>query len=268
VIVEIASLRDEGAQLAALVAGLQEPDWHRPTPFKSWTPWDVIAHLHLSDLWARASLRSADDFRAEARALFAAVKARVSLREFTRQRFEGMDGPALASAWQHTLHALCDALAAADPSTRLTWFGPDMSLRSFATARYMETWAHAQDLYDLLGRARVYTDAIQAIATLGVKTYGFCFRNRGQTPPEPAPYLRLIAPSGAVWTWNEPSEMDRIEGRAQDFCHVVTQNRNVADTALSVRGAPATAWMAIAQCFAGPPEDPPAPGHRKGFEAA
>ncbi len=48
----------------------------------------------------------------------------------------------------------------------------------------------------------------------------------------------------------------------------MTQNRNVADTALVVVGEPAKQWMAIAQCFAGNPENPPAPGVRTGWRAA
>jgi len=43
----------------------------------------------------------------------------------------------------------------------------------------------------------------------------------------------------------------------------VTQVRSVADTRLAVRGAAAVGWMATAQCFAGPPEAPPAPGTRR-----
>jgi len=43
---------------------------------------------------------------------------------------------------------------------------------------------------------------------------------------------------------------------------VVTQGRNVADTALAVVGTTAERWMAVAQCFAGGPEEPPAPGQR------
>jgi len=54
----------------------------------------------------------------------------------------------------------------------------------------------------------------------------------------------------------------RVEGRAVEFGQVVTQTRNVADTNLRVVGEPARRWMAIAQCFAGPPEDPPTPGAR------
>lgn len=259
---EAQDLREEGASLAALLRGLSPEDWHQPTPFKSWTPWDVVAHLHLSDEWAAASLRSRDDFRREIAPLLAALAGRSSLRAYTRERYAALDGAELLQRWSTCLGSLCDALAFADPKGRLAWFGPDMGVRMFATARYMETWAHAQDVYDLLRRERVYTDSIRAIVTLGVRTYGFCFANRRLKPPAPEPYLRLVAPSGVIWEWNEPSEEHRIEGLAAEFCHVVTQNRNVADTALRVVGDSAQRWMAIAQCFAGPPEDPPAPGTR------
>lgn len=47
-----------------------------------------------------------------------------------------------------------------------------------------------------------------------------------------------------------------------EFCQVVTQVRNIADTRLSVTGDIAQRWMAIAQCFAGPPENPPEAGTR------
>ena len=71
-----------------------------------------------------------------------------------------------------------------------------------------------------------------------------------------------MAPSGATWEWNEPGETECIRGDAVDFCYVVTQGRNIADTALEVTGPIATQWMAIAQCFAGGPADPPKPGTR------
>jgi uncharacterized protein (TIGR03084 family) len=80
--------------------------------------------------------------------------------------------------------------------------------------------------------------------------------------PKSKPYVRLVAPSGAIWEWNEPSESESIRGDAVDFCHVVTQGRNIADTALEVVGETATRWMSIAQCFAGGPADPPKPGER------
>jgi uncharacterized protein (TIGR03084 family) len=76
------------------------------------------------------------------------------------------------------------------------------------------------------------------------------------------PNLVLTAPSGEIWTHGEPSQTERIEGLAEEFCQVVTQTRNIADTNLNVTGPVATDWMSKAQCFAGAPNPPPAPGTR------
>ena len=93
---------------------------------------------------------------------------------------------------------------------------------------------------------------------------GIIFRafNRKLEVPNPIPYVRLESPSGLIWEWNEPSEHDYIQGAAVEFAHVVTQGRNIAEADLEVHGPSATAWMDIAQCFAGPPETPPATGLR------
>ena len=80
--------------------------------------------------------------------------------------------------------------------------------------------------------------------------------------PGPAPHVQLISPSGAVWQWNDHTPDNAVEGDALSFCQVVTQTRNISDTALKVTGEPARVSMSLAQCFAGPPEDPPAPGAR------
>ena len=65
-----------------------------------------------------------------------------------------------------------------------------------------------------------------------------------------------------MWTWNGDEESNRISGSAVEFAQVVTQVRNIADTSLAVTGPVATEWMGMAQCFAGGPETPPAPGTR------
>ena len=132
----------------------------------------------------------------------------------------------------------------------------------FASARQMETWAHGQDIYDLKRAPRTNTARIRNIAQIGVRTYGWTFVNRGERVPEPAPYVCLTSPSGDTWEWNEPSETNCVKGDAVQFCHVVTQGRNIADVDLEVVGENASTWMAVAQCFAGGPNDPPAPGVR------
>lgn len=259
---DIDALATEGRHLQGLVGGMSGADWDQPTPFKQWTVWDVIAHLHLSDQWALASMEGRAAFSKAAVPLFDAMKRRLSLREYTREHFSALPQQAILESWRDCFSLLIEKARLLDSDARLAWFGPDMGARMFVTARYMETWAHGQDIHDLLGQARVYRDDIRSIATLGIKTFRFTFKNRGLPVPAVEPYVRLTAPSGAVWEWNEPSSTERIEGLASEFCHVVTQGRNIADTALAVTGTVATQWMAIAQCFAGPPEQPPAPGER------
>ena len=254
--------RDEVDDFHALLKTLKAEDWERETAFMDWTPWDVVAHLHYYDVVSRASLAGEEAFAPERRAVLEAIVAGRSNRELARERFAGLDAAGLLAEWRSSAHALAETLGASDPKRRLPWFGPDMGVAMFTTARLMETWAHAQEVYDLVGATRVFTDRLQHVATIGVKTFGWTFANRGLEIPDPPPYVRLAAPSGAIWEWNEPSETGCVRGDAVDFCHVVTQGRNVADTALDVRGAVAIRWMAIAQCFAGGPVDPPAPGTR------
>ena len=126
----------------------------------------------------------------------------------------------------------------------------------------METWAHGQEVFDHLGVRRIDTDRIRNIAQLGVNTFGWTFGNRGMKAPGAAPRVTLLAPSGATWEWNGDNTADHVQGSATEFCQVVTQTRNIGDTGLRVSGAVAEQWMAIAQCFAGPPEQPPATGTR------
>jgi uncharacterized protein (TIGR03084 family) len=261
---EVEDLREEGEELSTLLNSLAEADWVRPTPFKQWTVFDVVGHLHYSDRCAVAALKGRDAFQRETAAMRSVIERGGSLRDFTRGELGPVDARRMLQLWRDTFRDMCDRFAALDPKARLPWFGPDMGLRMFTTARQMETWAHGQDVYDLLGKPRQYADRLRNIAHIGVSTFGWTFANRRLPLPGPAPYVRLTAPSGAIWEWNDREEGNRVEGSAAEFCHVVTQNRNVADTALVVVGDPAKQWMAIAQCFAGNPENPPPPGIRTG----
>lgn len=257
--VQIDALREEAAQLYALLCAVPEERWHQPTTFKAWTPWDVVAHLHMGDHQGLTTLRDPEQFLAFRTQLTA---TRLSRRDYTREWIGPLDGAALRERWYATLQTLCETFMNADPQVKLTWSGPGMKPRMFVTARQMETWAHGFEISDLLKHPRTHGDRLHGIATLGVRTYGWTFSNRDMALPGEAPYVCLSAPSGALWEWNQPQPDNYVKGHAVDFCQVVTQVRNIADVSLDVQGPAATAWMAIAQCFAGPPEDPPAPGSR------
>jgi uncharacterized protein (TIGR03084 family) len=256
---EAADLRAEGDELHAFLRTLDEATWSRPTPFKGWTPFDVIVHLHFADRLAHLAVSDPDEFQ---RQLLARDGGGPPPPAQQRELLGTRDPKMLLDRWRDCLHQLCDLLAPIDPDTRIGWVGPPMGARTFASARLMEVWAHGQDIYDLLRRPRVHHDRIRAIAELGVRTFSFTFTNRGLKPPGSKPHVRLVAPSGSTWEWNPPDDANHIAGSAIEFCHVVTQGRNILDTRLDVVGEAASQWMSIAQCFAGRPSDPPAPGER------
>lgn len=257
--------RQESNALAEILESLDEVDLQQVTQFKSWTIEDVLGHLHLFNVAAETSLRGEAAFAGFIAPVLQDMKAGKTILEcqFPWLRAQGnLSGRALFEAWRAGAQSCADAFAAADPKARVKWVGPDMSALSSLTARQMETWAHGQEVFDLLGVQRVETDRIRNIAHLGVSTFGWTFRNRQEPVPDPAPFVELTGPSGAVWRWNTPQEDNSVRGSAVEFARVVTQVRSVEDTALTCTGSAARRWMQIAQCFAGPPETPPAQGQR------
>lgn len=253
-------LLEEGDELNDMLIQLKPSDWQRKTPFKGWSVNDVITHLHASDRVAVIALSDPEKLREIVSQWL--TPEEVLLNGIITGLPTLESGPALREQWHKCLNKLCALLNDLDPSLRIPWYGPDMSARMFTTARQMETWAHGQDIYDLLKVRRLYSDRIKNIVVIGVRTFGWSFALRGLEIPNDEPYLCLTAPSGAVWEWNEPNATNQIEGSAAEFCHVVTQGRNIADTSLKVVGDTASHWMSIAQCFAGNVAVPPAPGER------
>ena len=257
--------REENETIFALLDTLEDQDWERKTQFKDWTINDVLAHLHMGNYAADLSLQDTEAFYNFMHGFAEARKQGNGLLGSTRAWLAGTQGRALLHRWYDFAAEMSDRFAVADPKKRVKWVGPDMSVRSSITARLMETWAHMQAIYDILGQVRQDSDRIKNVAVIGINTFAWTFTNRGLSVPADPPYIRLTGPSGALWEWNQPEQenpKNLIQGSALEFCQVVTQVRNIADTSLKVVGETATSWMSIAQCFAGSPENPPAPGRR------
>ena len=248
---------EESRALHALLEGRPDSDFDKVTLFKGWSINDVLRHLHFWN-WM-AELQLVDEVRLDAE--LAAVGTE-GMRTREKGLVTGAAGAPLLQAWWAQAQKTAQAFAGTDAKARLKWVGPSMSARSSITARLMETWAHGQEVYDVLGVEREDADRIRNVAVLGVKTYGWTYLVRKEEPPGPMPFVKLTAPSGEVWTFGENDGANRIEGGATEFCQVVTQTRNVKDTALNVTGPVAEDWMSKAQCFAGGRNDPPPPGAR------
>jgi uncharacterized protein (TIGR03084 family) len=256
----VAELREECAALRALLAGLAAADWTRRTRFFDWTIADEVMHLHLVDQFGMTSMMTPATFPDLVAEVRAGQARGFELSSRMRAQYGDLAPADLLEVWSVTWRGLCDLFTVAEPERRIPWFGPEMSVISFAAARQMEVWAHGQDIYDVMAVRRENGDRIRNICDLGVRTQGWSFRNRKLGKPMP-PEVRLIAPSGAEWVWNQGAH-EKIAGSAEDFALVVTQRRHVDDTGLRVEGPDARRWMEIAQCFAGAPETGPRPGER------
>ena len=125
-----------------------------------------------------------------------------------------------------------------------------------ATARFMETWAHALDVYDAARQRSERpepTDRIRHVAHLGVRTrdYAFSVQERGAAGrgvPRRADRAVAVRPGPG----GRRTPRRRVTGSAYDFCLLVTQRVHRDDTDLVAIGADAEHWLTIAQAFAGP----------------
>ena len=220
------------------------------TPSAPWTVRDQISHLAGFDMKARIAATEPERFMAELETDFSDGGDALMDSHFAAGR--GLSPAGVVEWWRRERRALIAAFRSLDPAERIPWYGPPMRTRSSAEARLMETWAHGVDVVDALGVDRPPTDRLFHVAELGVKTFRFSFQNRGMDVPEARVRVLLTGPTGTVRSWNDDSD-DSVSGPVEDFCLVVAQRRHLADTDLQVSGPVASAWMSIAQVFAGPP---------------
>ena len=257
-----ADLETQYRGLDNLVAELSDEQWHLETPFFHWSIFDQVAHIAFFDHEALWAIEKPELFRNRAGGVMGAIKDGGRLPDYINPLL-GIEGHAqLLSLWRKTRSRLLENFQKSAPQDRIIWYGPDMSARSFITARLMETWAHSQDVYDTLGIQRQTGSGLHHVAHLGVITFGWSFTVRGLQAPKSKPRIELEGPNGERWEWGDAEAPERLWGSAEEFCLVTTQRRNIADTALQWQGEGVGKWLSIAQAFAGVAQEPPAPGVR------
>ncbi|RZU15045.1 TIGR03084 family metal-binding protein [Streptomyces sp. BK239] len=246
----LADLRAESDELDLLVAELTSDQWALPTPSPGWTVAHQIAHLAWTD---RSSVLAVTDQAAFAREVEKALAEPGDFVDNGANEGAGKPPAQLLADWRDGRAALQEALAAVPEGARLPWYGPPMTAASMATARLMETWAHARDVADALGVTPEPTARLRHIVRLGVRTRDFSFGVHGLSVPFEEFRVELLGPGGELWTYGPEDAADRVTGPALDFCLLVTQRAHRADLALRADGPDADRWLDVAQAFAGPP---------------
>jgi uncharacterized protein (TIGR03084 family) len=258
----LADLTAEGDALEEAVLPLDEEGWRTPVPAEGWDIATTIVHLAWTD---EAAIAAGTDKEAWDALVIAAIGDPEGYVDSVA--FDGAKAPGteILARWQASRPALVEMLRAYPEGQKLPWYGPPMSPTSMATARFMETWAHALDVYDAListgsiTRRPEPTDRIRHIAHLGVRTRNFAFGVHGLDAPGEEFRIDLVSPSGEVWAWGPEDATQTLTGSAGDFCRLVTQRVNRADTDLVATGADVDRWLDVAQAFAGQPGEGRAP---------
>jgi len=260
-----AELIAEQESLDLIVAPLSDAQWQMSTPSPRWRVIEQIAHLSFFDHSAAVAITDPaafanhrDQFVAEA---FGDADASDRI---TLGAAQAMSPAELLAHWRTCRRELAVAAATLSDDTRVVWYGPSMSSKSFLTARLMEAWAHGYDIVDTVGGQLVATERLRHIAQLGFITRGWTYINRKLPVPEQEVRLELTSPSGDTWLWGPDDAADTVTGSALDFCLVTSQRRSLSDTHLVVVGDSAREWLEMAQLFAGPPTDPPRPSNSPG----
>ncbi len=240
----------ECEDLDRLVADLGADGWATDTPAQGWTIAHQIAHLAWTDEVAHLSATDPDAFKA---IVGEAMEDPFGYVDKQAEARATLPPAVLLESWRRSRRLLADALDGMDAGASIDWFGPPMRPRSMATARLMETWAHGQDVADALGVTREPTDRLRSICHLGIRTRDWAYFLNGRDVPAGDFRVELTSPAGELWTWGPEDAADRVTGSAHDFCLVVTQRAEVADTALQSTGE-ASVWLGFAQAFAGAPK--------------
>jgi len=232
-------LAAEQATLDDLLARTPADRWRTPTPAAGWDVADTMWHLLTAERAALVSLTDDQDWLAD----------RPRHDVGPRPDMEPAD---LLAEWRVARGATLDACARREGRARVPWGGRRMSVRSLATARLMETWAHGLDCFAALEVQPVDTDRILHVAWLGWRSLPYAFAVNGEQPAAPPDQLRLElrAPSGVTWTLGPDKCSAAVRGEAGVWCRVVTHRwRQPRPPPLEAEGALAEQAVAIAQAF-------------------
>jgi uncharacterized protein (TIGR03084 family) len=243
-------LAAESEELFAVLERLSEAGWKTATKCVPWTIKDQVSHLAWNDEATVFALTEPERF----------LEAKPNTMEGIQQMVDQViadhhdrTGEDLLTWFRNARSDMLDAFAGRDPRARMPWYGPEMSLVSKLTARFMETWAHGYDVLEALGIDARPTDRARHVVFLGLQALPNTFSTRGLHVPTDPIRIEAVSPSGELLHFGHPDAINVVRGPLQELALVVTQRLHVGDTSITANGPVAIQWLSIAQAFAGPP---------------
>ncbi len=241
----LADLVAEQQGLDQFLQSIDYRKWPTPTPAAGWDIRDQVSHLASTEELAFGAI---DKGKA---AITAAMKAHDTFDSFTAagvKRGREMRPGQVIEWWRHARADVVDALSRMTGKERIPWLAGDMSAKSFATTRLMETWAHGLDIHAAVGSEPVDTTRLRHVAFLGWATLPFAFQEAGEDYPGPI-RVELRAPEYQKWIFGPDDAEHVVSGEAGEWCRVVVRRIDAADTALEAKGKVAETALRLAKAY-------------------
>ena len=251
-------LRDldaQQAELAGLLAGMDEAGWSAATPCPDWDVADVVLHLAQTNELATASAEGRFAAHLEALAGGPATGRPQGITNvddgagWLVDQERGAPIGDLARRWGESVRRLRAALSSQDPSTRVEWVAGQVAIRTLATTRIAETWIHTTDAAAALGVDLPPTERLRQIARLAWRSLPYAFERSGQTMSGPVDF-ELTGPKGDAWDLRNEGALTVVRGPALDLCRVAGRRVVAADTDLTADGPDAAAVLELVRTFA------------------
>ncbi len=216
--------------------------WDLVTPNKPWTVRDTIAHLaDFEDLGADSISGGNAVEEWQTSSDLEALKKRAV------KKGRSMRPQDVIEWWRGGRAKVVEPLSHMNGEDRIPWIAGDMSARTFATFRLMETWMHGLDIYATLGLGVEDTPRIRHICWLGWKTLPYAFKQAGEHY-EPV-RIEVIGPGYAKWIYG-PADTDQlIKGSASDWARIAVQRIKPRDIRLKITGEHAEKAIQVARAF-------------------
>jgi uncharacterized protein (TIGR03084 family) len=242
------ALRGQLDELAALVSGLGEGDWAKPSACPGWSVADVLVHLAQTN---EVAIASVEDRWHEVTAMWSDAAGDATVDELAGAAVESgrRSGPEVHEWWKRTADDMVAAFAAKDPAARVLWVVGDMAARTLCTTRLSETWIHTTDIAHGLDVVVAPTDRLWHVARLVHRTIPYAFGRAGRQPPDRVRF-ELTAPDGSTWAFGDDDAPTVVTGPAEDLCLVAGQRARAADTALVSTGPDAESVLELMRTFA------------------
>jgi uncharacterized protein (TIGR03084 family) len=170
-----------------------------------------------------------------------------SLRKEAIKKGRGMRPQDVIEWWRGGRAKVVEPLSHMGAESRIEWIDGDMSARTFATYRLMETWAHGLDIYATLGLEVEDTTRIRHVCWLGWKTLPHAFKDAGEDY-EPV-RVEVIGPGYAKWVYGPAETNQVIKGSASDWARVAVRRTKPEATRLKYEGEYARKALQVAKAY-------------------